>query len=198
MPLRSRFLGGVNASPPQAPPSKESPTPTESLKSDSIIILAVLFCAIICVLGLSIVVRCDWIRRITGGAVAALPNALTPANKGLKKKVLKSLPKLIYGEDERVEKLADCAICLAEFVAGEEVRVLPQCGHVFHVECVDTWLRSHSSCPSCRENLVVSRCQKCRNLPAATSSSSSYAAANFGALPQPASRPIDRFTMIFP
>ncbi|CAI9771452.1 unnamed protein product [Fraxinus pennsylvanica] len=198
MPLRSRFLGGVNASLPQAQPSKESPTPTESLKSDYIIILAVLLCAIICVLGLSIVVRCDWIRRITGGAVSALPNASTPANKGLKKKALKSLPKLIYGEDERAEKLSDCAICLAEFAAGEEVRVLPKCGHCFHVECVDTWLGSHSSCPSCRQNLAVSRCQKCGNLPAATSSSSSYAATNFGAQPLPASRPIDRFTSIFP
>ncbi|XAR50938.1 hypothetical protein NMG60_11005406 [Bertholletia excelsa] len=43
-----------------------------------------------------------------------------------------------------------CAVCLGEFVEGEELRVLPGCTHCFHVSCVDTWLRSHSSCPLCR------------------------------------------------
>ncbi|CAA3000857.1 RING-H2 finger ATL8-like [Olea europaea subsp. europaea] len=198
MLLRSRFLGGVNGSPsPQALPSKESPPPIESLNSDYIIILAALLCAVICVLGLAIVGRCDWIRRITSRAAAALPAPSTPANKGLKKKVLKSIPKLIYGEDEEAEKLSDCAICLAEFASGEEVRVLPQCGHGFHVECVDTWLGSHSSCPSCRQILAVNRCQKCGNLPATTPSSS--AATNYRAQPQPqpVSRPIDHFTTVF-
>ncbi|GFP96272.1 RING-H2 finger protein atl8 [Phtheirospermum japonicum] len=60
------------------------------------------------------------------------------ANKGLKKKVLKSLPKQTVGEDEMAEKLSGCAIFLAEFAAGDEIRVLPQCGHSFHVDCIDT------------------------------------------------------------
>jgi hypothetical protein len=46
-------------------------------------------------------------------------------------------------------------------VDEDEIRVLPQCGHAFHVCCIDTWLGSHSSCPSCRQILVVARCQKC-------------------------------------
>ncbi|RCV44426.1 hypothetical protein SETIT_9G373200v2 [Setaria italica] len=44
----------------------------------------------------------------------------------------------------------DCAVCIAEVAAGEAARVLPRCGHAFHVECVDMWLRSHSTCPLCR------------------------------------------------
>ncbi|XP_057794733.1 RING-H2 finger protein ATL80-like [Salvia miltiorrhiza] len=168
MTARSRELGGVT-SPPS--PSKNPSPPVETLDSDFVVILAALLCALICVLGLVAVARCAWIRRLSGRAAApAQPTAprRSTANKGLKKKVLKSLPKLTYGEDpEQTGKLSDCAICLAEFAAGEEIRVLPQCGHGFHVGCIDTWLGSHSSCPSCRQILVVARCQKCGNLPAA-------------------------------
>ncbi|CAA2996700.1 Hypothetical predicted protein, partial [Olea europaea subsp. europaea] len=79
----------VNAlSPPQALPSKDSPPPIKSLNSDYIIILATLLSAVICVLGLTIVVRCYWIHRITSRPVVALPSPSMPANEGLKKKLL--------------------------------------------------------------------------------------------------------------
>ncbi|XP_062208292.1 RING-H2 finger protein ATL39-like [Phragmites australis] len=44
----------------------------------------------------------------------------------------------------------ECAVCLSELADGEKVRALPSCGHVFHVECVDEWLRSRTTCPVCR------------------------------------------------
>ncbi|CAL4965988.1 unnamed protein product [Urochloa decumbens] len=44
----------------------------------------------------------------------------------------------------------ECAVCLSELADGEKVRALPSCGHVFHVECVDAWLRSRTTCPVCR------------------------------------------------
>ncbi|CAD6218368.1 unnamed protein product [Miscanthus lutarioriparius] len=40
------------------------------------------------------------------------------------------------GSDEPGE----CAVCLAEYAGGEEVRALPACRHGFHRECVDRWL----------------------------------------------------------
>ncbi|KAI3978452.1 hypothetical protein MKX01_015627 [Papaver californicum] len=44
-----------------------------------------------------------------------------------------------------------CAICLSEFVNGEEIRVLSKCNHGFHVNCIEAWLlSSHTSCPTCR------------------------------------------------
>ncbi|CAN6327910.1 unnamed protein product [Urochloa humidicola] len=43
-----------------------------------------------------------------------------------------------------------CSICISALVAGEKVKVLPPCGHCFHPDCVDAWLRSHASCPLCR------------------------------------------------
>ncbi|XP_020104741.1 RING-H2 finger protein ATL64-like [Ananas comosus] len=50
-----------------------------------------------------------------------------------------------------------CAICLEDFAAGEELRVLPRCKHAFHKDCVDPWLlaRSKSTCPLCRDPVVV-------------------------------------------
>uniref|UniRef100_J3LBC5 RING-type E3 ubiquitin transferase n=1 Tax=Oryza brachyantha TaxID=4533 RepID=J3LBC5_ORYBR len=36
---------------------------------------------------------------------------------------------------------------------GELVRQLPACGHLFHVDCIDMWLHSHSTCPLCRCNV---------------------------------------------
>ncbi|PKU84295.1 RING-H2 finger protein ATL20 [Dendrobium catenatum] len=43
-----------------------------------------------------------------------------------------------------------CPVCLSEFKDGEAVRFLPECGHCFHVECIDMWFRVHSTCPVCR------------------------------------------------
>jgi hypothetical protein len=44
----------------------------------------------------------------------------------------------------------ECVICLGAVEKGETMRVLPACGHVFHVPCVDTWLTFISSYPVCR------------------------------------------------
>ena len=44
-----------------------------------------------------------------------------------------------------------CPVCLADFADGEAVRVLPECLHYFHAECIDTWLGAgNTSCPMCR------------------------------------------------
>ena len=43
-----------------------------------------------------------------------------------------------------------CVICLAVFREHETLRSMPRCGHVFHSGCVDSWLRTHSTCPCCR------------------------------------------------
>ncbi|KAJ3026824.1 UNVERIFIED_CONTAM: hypothetical protein HDU68_005010 [Siphonaria sp. JEL0065] len=32
-----------------------------------------------------------------------------------------------------------CSICIADYVVGEQIRVLP-CGHAFHLDCIDEWL----------------------------------------------------------
>ncbi|KAJ9175919.1 hypothetical protein P3X46_014419 [Hevea brasiliensis] len=48
----------------------------------------------------------------------------------------------------------ECCICLGIFEDGDKVKVLPQCHHCFHSECVDKWLIDRSSCPLCRASLL--------------------------------------------
>ncbi|PSR98266.1 RING-H2 finger protein [Actinidia chinensis var. chinensis] len=52
--------------------------------------------------------------------------------------------------NNEANKEGTCAVCLGEFTEGEEVRVLHECGHSFHVPCIDMWLWSHPNCPLCR------------------------------------------------
>jgi hypothetical protein len=48
----------------------------------------------------------------------------------------------------------DCCVCLCEFSREEIIRRLP-CGHFFHAECVDHWLKRSATCPSCRWSLLT-------------------------------------------
>ncbi|KAL4285842.1 hypothetical protein AHAS_Ahas19G0026600 [Arachis hypogaea] len=49
----------------------------------------------------------------------------------------------ISGEDSA------CCICLAKYVDNDELRELP-CFHIFHVGCIDKWLKINASCPLCK------------------------------------------------
>lgn len=46
-----------------------------------------------------------------------------------------------------------CAVCLQEAINGERIRRLPKCNHCFHVQCIDAWFQSHSTCPLCRNDV---------------------------------------------
>lgn len=68
---------------------------------------------------------------------------------GMDAAALRSLPVFVFsakGEEEEVE----CAVCLSELGDGEVGRLLPECKHGFHVDCIDMWLLCHSTCPLCR------------------------------------------------
>jgi hypothetical protein len=80
---------------------------------------------------------------------------------GLEKSVVESLPTFVYKKEDFVaadrsslpppqQHQLECAVCLEEFKENETGRTLPKCGHSFHVECIDMWFHSHSSCPLCR------------------------------------------------
>ncbi|XVE51773.1 hypothetical protein DITRI_Ditri02bG0068000 [Diplodiscus trichospermus] len=75
-------------------------------------------------------------------------------NKGLDPTILASLPVLMFRQEEFKEGL-ECAVCLCELVEGEKARLLPKCNHGFHVDCIDMWFQSHSTCPLCRNPVVA-------------------------------------------
>ncbi|XP_039115431.1 RING-H2 finger protein ATL74-like [Dioscorea cayenensis subsp. rotundata] len=121
--------------------------------TNMVIILAALLCALICALGLNSIVRCALRcgRRIAFETPEETAARL--AGTGLKKRALRQIPVAVYGPEAGI-LATDCPICLGEFADGEKVRVLPKCNHGFHVRCIDTWLSSHSSCPTCRHSLL--------------------------------------------
>ncbi len=48
-----------------------------------------------------------------------------------------------------------CPICLDDFVSHETIVRELTCGHIFHPECVDTFLRDNSSlCPMCKKSVL--------------------------------------------
>ncbi|CAD6263589.1 unnamed protein product [Miscanthus lutarioriparius] len=99
------------------------------------------------------------------------------ATGGFEPLVLRALLVTVYKAKDRAGGEAlECAVCLAELTDGEAARFLPRCQHGFHAECIDLWLRGHSTCPLCRVNVDLL-------LPAPSSS------ALPPALPEPANYP---------
>lgn len=59
----------------------------------------------------------------------------------------------MYKEVVGAHEPFDCAVCLCEFSENDKLRLLPTCSHAFHINCIDTWLLSNSTCPLCRNTL---------------------------------------------
>ncbi|CAN7069456.1 unnamed protein product [Brassica rapa subsp. trilocularis] len=85
-------------------------------------------------------------------------------NSGIDRSVIESLPVFRFGALSGHKEGLECAVCLARFEPTEVLRLLPKCKHAFHIECVDTWLDAHSTCPLCRyrvdpeDILLISDC----------------------------------------
>ncbi|KAJ9160358.1 hypothetical protein P3X46_025766 [Hevea brasiliensis] len=86
-------------------------------------------------------------------------------SQGLHPTIIKSLPVTLHQSsssslcggnrgNSNVVVEAECCICLGVFEDGDKVKVLPECHHSFHSECVDRWLSARSNCPLCRASLL--------------------------------------------
>ncbi|KVI05791.1 RING-H2 finger protein ATL3-like [Cynara cardunculus var. scolymus] len=94
-------------------------------------------------------------------------SGVTVLRRGLDASFLKTIPVIIFDPKDFKEGF-ECTVCLSELGQGEKARILPKCSHGFHMECIDMWFHSHSTCPICRnpvshqteisvENLLESR-----------------------------------------
>ncbi|XP_074293687.1 RING-H2 finger protein ATL22-like [Silene latifolia] len=65
-----------------------------------------------------------------------------------------SYPVIVIGASGRLTNPDDttCPICLSDYCPQETLKILPECNHQFHADCIDQWLRSKGVCPFCRAN----------------------------------------------
>ncbi|KAL4614815.1 hypothetical protein ACB092_07G079700 [Castanea dentata] len=94
-----------------------------------------------------------------GNLATAEQNAIT-IELGLDEATLDKYPKLIYAQAKLHTNKANsttscCSICLADYKDTDVLRDLPDCGHLFHLECVDSWLKLHATCPVCRNSSLA-------------------------------------------
>ncbi|KAK6932654.1 Zinc finger, RING-type [Dillenia turbinata] len=78
-----------------------------------------------------------------------------PPKMSLDPLVVSALPMFHYGSMNRLDHggTTECSVCLSTIDDEATVRLLPICKHLFHVECIDTWLASHTTCPVCRSTV---------------------------------------------
>ncbi|GFQ04118.1 RING-H2 finger protein atl2 [Phtheirospermum japonicum] len=80
--------------------------------------------------------------------------ATVSCSRGLDFSAVNALPTFVY-ESKSGEPPLECAVCLSDFEVCETGRVMPECKHCFHIECIDMWLQSHCECPLCRTRVSV-------------------------------------------
>ncbi|KAB1225445.1 RING-H2 finger protein ATL70 [Morella rubra] len=79
------------------------------------------------------------------------------AEHGVDEATLESYPKLLFSEAKkgaRAPTPSCCPICLVDYMDTDMLRFLPGCAHVFHLDCIDPWMRLHPTCPICRNTPV--------------------------------------------
>ena len=58
-------------------------------------------------------------------------------------------PRVVKPEEEGA---IVCSICIEDVKGGDRIRTI-DCGHSFHMACLDPWLLRHSECPNCKRSL---------------------------------------------
>ncbi|KAG7402026.1 hypothetical protein PHYBOEH_007240 [Phytophthora boehmeriae] len=136
-----------------------------SLPLDPASLVYVLGAFIVTVVFVLLVLLLRW-RRADRRNLQAAQVRGTAVVRGVTKERLEQLRVTKYNRAERNPESASpqqnspdavsnedvCPICLIEFEDGEDVRNLP-CKHIFHVACIDEWLKRNTSCPMCKSNV---------------------------------------------
>ena len=140
-------------------------TPGPSIMMD----LAAIGMVIVGLLGWALFVLCyRWVCRrghgTTESSGAPVGPATVPKISGLTAAALQLLGSSVVGtapgdaENSGVWVPMDpsdsCCVCLSEFCNAETVRTL-RCGHTFHQQCIDEWLKKQAVCPLCKSAVTA-------------------------------------------
>ncbi|XP_051123314.1 RING-H2 finger protein ATL56-like [Andrographis paniculata] len=77
---------------------------------------------------------------------------------------VKNLPWFDHSESTVGTLTVECSVCLENFRVGDRCRILPVCGHCFHIECIDSWLMKTGACPVCRTSVAQFRQEEGRDM----------------------------------
>ncbi|KAL9678740.1 hypothetical protein QQ045_016590 [Rhodiola kirilowii] len=75
-------------------------------------------------------------------------------DSGLDQSSIDSLPVFYYKDVMGLKQQFECAVCLSEFSNQDKLKLRPLYIHAFHINCIDPWLMSNSTCPLCRGTLL--------------------------------------------
>ncbi|PAN08653.1 hypothetical protein PAHAL_1G427500 [Panicum hallii] len=178
-------MSGGNSSWLMPPPSSSPPQPpasaldnVEAKISPSILFIVAILAIVFFVCGLLHLLVRHLLRlrrrrraREDAESVTAFQGQLQQLfhlhDAGIDQAFIDALPVFLYrnvvgaaGQGEGKDPF-DCAVCLCEFSPDDQLRLLPKCSHAFHLECIDTWLLSHSTCPLCRRSLLAELSPTC-------------------------------------
>ncbi|KAI3464249.1 hypothetical protein Pfo_020912 [Paulownia fortunei] len=103
--------------------------------------------------------RVDWssLRMRTGNSMPTSESIddISRCELGVKKELREMLPIIVFKESFSVRD-TQCSVCLGDYQAEDRLQQIPACGHTFHMDCIDLWLATHTTCPLCRQSLLAS------------------------------------------
>jgi len=103
-------------------------------------------------LSLFLIVRCVLKYVFKINSVEFLMITQTLLTEGISDKNFDSLPSSTY-QKKQCEEM--CSICIEEFHEGEELKMMPECKHTFHHNCIKRWVQNHNNCPYCRRTILT-------------------------------------------
>ncbi|KAF7263121.1 hypothetical protein GWI33_003594, partial [Rhynchophorus ferrugineus] len=72
---------------------------------------------------------------------------------GLPRELLQKLDNERYKVNDE-EEVSSCVICLECYKRLQKLIIFP-CGHRFHKACGERWLKTNTTCPVCRDDVVT-------------------------------------------
>lgn len=165
------YRHGMQAPPPLSFSSGSSTSSDANFPIEILAILGIVSTGLLLVCYYLFVTKCclNWhhfslLRRLSNsqgllGEDGSMVYSSAFRSQGLDESVIRAIPIFQFkrvvagGGYNDKENTHECAVCLNEFQEDEKLRILPNCSHAFHIDCIDTWLQSNANCPLCRSSI---------------------------------------------